>query len=116
MRGTHISLQSFFEESVSNAIESTRSSLIAVIIPALAAFFIVAALNDLIKADITSIIMVHDLNGVRAPEPIKAGRFAINGVDLAPAEKTIENGRKIVKFRTEKTVAAIRKTMAEGRQ
>jgi creatinine amidohydrolase len=61
---------------------------------------------------ISSIIMVHDVNGVRAPERIKAGKFAINGVSLAPVEKTIENGRKIVKFRTDKTVAAIRKAMA----
>jgi creatinine amidohydrolase len=49
---------------------------------------------------ITSIIMVHDPNAVRAPERIKAGKFTINGVDLAPSEKTIENGRKIVQFRT----------------
>ena len=58
---------------------------------------------------------VHDVNGVRAPERIKAGMFAINGVSLSPVEKTIENGRKIVAFRTEKTVAAIRKAMAAGR-
>jgi len=61
---------------------------------------------------ITSIIMVHDPNGVRMPERVKAGKFVINGVSLAPAEKTIENGRRIVAFRTEKTVAAIKKAMA----
>jgi creatinine amidohydrolase len=61
---------------------------------------------------ISSIIMVHDPNGVRMPERVKAGKFTINGVDLAPAEKTIENGRKIIAFRTEKTVAAIRKAIA----
>jgi len=64
---------------------------------------------------ISSIIMVHDLDGVRAPERIKAGKFAINGVSLAPAEKTIENGRKIVRFRTEKTIAAIRAAMAAAK-
>jgi creatinine amidohydrolase len=64
---------------------------------------------------ISSIIMVHDVNGVRAPERIKAGKFTINGVSLAPVEKTIENGRRIVKFRTEKTVAAIRKAMAAAK-
>ena len=61
---------------------------------------------------ISSIIMVHDPKGVRMNERIKAGKFAINGVSLAPAEKTIENGRKIIAFRTEKTVAAIKKAMA----
>jgi creatinine amidohydrolase len=60
---------------------------------------------------ISSIIMVHDTNGVRMPERVKAGKFTINGVSLAPAEKTIENGKKIVAFRTEKTVAAIKKAM-----
>jgi creatinine amidohydrolase len=64
---------------------------------------------------ISSIIMVHDVNGVRAPERVKAGKFMINGVSLAPVEKTTENGRRIVKFRTEKTVAAIRKAMAAAR-
>jgi creatinine amidohydrolase len=60
---------------------------------------------------ISSIIMVHDTNGVRMPERVKAGKFVINGVSLAPADKTIENGKKIVAFRTEKTVAAIKKAM-----
>ena len=61
---------------------------------------------------ITSIIMVHDPNGVRMPERVKAGKFVINGIALAPAAKTIENGKKIVAFRTGKTVAAIRKAIA----
>ena len=61
---------------------------------------------------ISAIIAVHDPNGVRMPERIKANRFTINGISLAPIEKTVENGRKIVAFRTEKTVAAIRKALA----
>ena len=61
---------------------------------------------------ISAIIAVHDPNGIRAPESAKAGKLVINGVSLAPLEKTVENGRKIVAFRTEKTVAAIRKAMA----
>ena len=60
---------------------------------------------------ISAIIAVHDPNGVRMPERVKAGKFVINGVSLAPIEKTVENGRKIIAFRTEKTVAAIRKAM-----
>ena len=60
---------------------------------------------------ISSIIMVHDPKAVRMNERLKAGKFIINGVSLAPAEKTIENGRKIIAFRTEKTVAAIKKAM-----
>jgi creatinine amidohydrolase len=60
---------------------------------------------------ISAIIAVHDPNGVRMPERLKAGKFAINGVSLAPIEKTVENGRRIIAFRTEKTVAAIRKAI-----
>jgi creatinine amidohydrolase/Fe(II)-dependent formamide hydrolase-like protein len=64
---------------------------------------------------ISAIIAVHDPNGIRAPERAKAGKLAINGVSLAPLEKTIENGRKIVAFRTEKTIAAMRKAMAAAK-
>jgi len=49
---------------------------------------------------------------VRMPERITANKFVINGISLAPAEKTIENGRKIIAFRTAKTVAAIREAVA----
>jgi creatinine amidohydrolase len=61
---------------------------------------------------ISAIIAVHDPNAVRMPERIKAGKFTINGISLAPMEKTVENGKKIVAFRTEKTVAAIKKALA----
>jgi hypothetical protein len=45
-------------------------------------------------------------------ERIAAGKFKINGVDLEPVEKTAEWGRKIVNYRAELTVAAIRKSLA----
>jgi creatinine amidohydrolase/Fe(II)-dependent formamide hydrolase-like protein len=64
---------------------------------------------------ISAIIAVHDPNGIRAPERAKAGKLVINGVSLAPIEKTVENGRKIVAFRTGKTVTAIRKAMAAAK-
>ena len=47
---------------------------------------------------------------------IAAGKFRINGVDLAPAEKTIEWGRKIVEFRAETTVEAIRRSITQSRR
>ena len=64
---------------------------------------------------ISALIAVHDPNGVRMPERVKAGKFTINGVPLAPIEKTVENGRRIAAFRTEKTVAAIRKAMSAAK-
>ena len=60
---------------------------------------------------ISSIMMNADPTSVRMEQRIKAGKFAINGVSLAPAKKTIENGKKIIAFRTEATVAAIRKAL-----
>jgi hypothetical protein len=36
----------------------------------------------------------------------------INGIALDPIAKTVENGRKMVEFRTAATVAAIKKSMA----
>jgi creatinine amidohydrolase/Fe(II)-dependent formamide hydrolase-like protein len=56
-------------------------------------------------------MMVVDPTTVRMKERIAAGRFRINGIDLAPAEKTIDWGRRIVEFRAERTVAAIRKAL-----
>jgi creatinine amidohydrolase/Fe(II)-dependent formamide hydrolase-like protein len=45
----------------------------------------------------------------RADERIKAGNFKINGIDLAPLEKSIEWGRKIMDYRAEQAAAAISK-------
>jgi len=56
-------------------------------------------------------MMVVDPTTVRMKERIAAGRFRINGIDLSPAEKTIDWGRRIVEFRAERTVAAIRKAL-----
>ena len=61
---------------------------------------------------ITSIIATVTTDGIRMPERRKAGKFVINGVPLDPIDKTIANGKKIVEFRTEATVAAIKKAMA----
>jgi creatinine amidohydrolase len=60
----------------------------------------------------SSMIMTRDLNGVRLPERIKAKKTTTNGVDLVPAAKTIENGRKIIEFRTDVTVKEIQRQMA----
>lgn len=49
-----------------------------------------------------------DPANIRAAERIKAGKFTINGVDLAPLEKTQEWGRKILDYRADRTVELIR--------
>ena len=40
----------------------------------------------------SSMMMTIDLNAVRLPERIKAGKTTINGVDLLPVEKTLAIG------------------------
>ena len=62
---------------------------------------------------ISAIIATVDTDAIRMPERVKAGKFVINGVPLAPIEKTIANGRKMIDFRTKVTVEAIRKSMAK---
>ena len=56
---------------------------------------------------ITAEMMTVDPNTVRMKQRIAAGKFRINGVELAPAEKTIVWGKKIVDYRAEETVKAI---------
>ena len=56
-------------------------------------------------------MMAIDPESVRMKQRIAAGNFRINGVDLAPAEKTIAWGKKIIDFRAEATVKAIRKAL-----
>lgn len=64
---------------------------------------------------ISAIIATVSTDAIRMPERIKAGKFAINGVSLAPIAKTIENGKKMIAFRTAATVAAIKTSLAAAR-
>ena len=56
-------------------------------------------------------MLAVDPKSIRTEQRIAAGKFKINGVDLAPAEKTAEWGRKIIDRRAEETVALIRKAL-----
>jgi creatinine amidohydrolase/Fe(II)-dependent formamide hydrolase-like protein len=52
-------------------------------------------------------------DSVRMKQRLAAGNFRINGVNLAPAEKTIEWGRKIIDLRAQRTVDEIRKALGQ---
>jgi creatinine amidohydrolase len=56
---------------------------------------------------VTAQMMVVDPTTVRMKQRLAAGKFRINGVELAPAARTIEWGKKIIAFRAEKTTQAI---------
>src|SRR5262245_9624853 len=55
----------------------------------------------------TAQLLAIEPQAARMNERVKAGKFKINGVDLAPADKTIEFGRRIIDLRADITVKAI---------
>lgn len=52
-------------------------------------------------------MFIVDPTTIRMKERIAADKFRINGIDLAPVEKTAEWGRRIVGYRADQTVRAI---------
>ena len=60
---------------------------------------------------ISSQMLVVDPNSVRTEERMAKGKMSINGVSLAPPEGQ-RIGKKVIDYRAERTVAAIRKTLA----
>ncbi len=52
---------------------------------------------------------------IRMKQRVAAGKFSINGVNLAPIEKTVELGKQIIDFRAENTVKMIRKSIGEAK-
>jgi creatinine amidohydrolase/Fe(II)-dependent formamide hydrolase-like protein len=57
---------------------------------------------------ITAIMMTQDPVTVRWAERMKADKASINAVSIADKDKTVEIGKKILKFRVDSTVAAIK--------
>jgi creatinine amidohydrolase len=57
---------------------------------------------------VTAQIMVLDPELVRANQRIAAGKFSINGINLAPIEKTVEMGKKIVDYQADIVVKEIK--------
>jgi hypothetical protein len=48
------------------------------------------------------------------PQRVAAGCFSINGVELAPAAKTIALGNELVDYQADVTVAAILRAIANS--
>jgi creatinine amidohydrolase/Fe(II)-dependent formamide hydrolase-like protein len=61
----------------------------------------------------TAMMMAVDPDSVRAQQRIRANRFRINGVNLAPIDSTVKWGHRIIAFRAEATVKAIRKLIGD---
>lgn len=64
---------------------------------------------------ISSIMLAHDPTTVRYEQRVKAGRASINGLPLEPLEEAQEIGRKLLRYRVDTTVEAIRAALAGTR-
>lgn len=58
-------------------------------------------------------MLAVDPTSIRMKQRIAAGNFRINGIDLAPVDKSIEWGKKIIDFRAEAAVIAIKQALAK---
>ncbi|HSW31171.1 MAG TPA: creatininase family protein [Longimicrobiales bacterium] len=63
----------------------------------------------------SSLMMLVDTAYVRTGPRIQAGLFRINGVALAPVERTLELARRLAAYQAEVTAAAIRARLGGGR-
>jgi creatinine amidohydrolase/Fe(II)-dependent formamide hydrolase-like protein len=62
---------------------------------------------------LTAALMAIDPALVRLDQRVAAGKATINGISIVPKEKTIEMGRKIIEFRANNAVAAIKKVIGQ---
>ena len=63
---------------------------------------------------ITAIMMAEDPESVRHAQRVTAGKASINGLSIADLEATVETGRKLLGFRVDRTVEAIRAAIGGG--
>jgi creatinine amidohydrolase/Fe(II)-dependent formamide hydrolase-like protein len=63
----------------------------------------------------TSILMAVEPSGARLKERTEGKQLTVNGVNLEPIQKTIENGKKILEMQADQTVKAIQKAIAGGK-
>lgn len=64
---------------------------------------------------ITTIIMNDDPEYVRLAQRIDAGKASINDISILPIDEALEHGRRLIEFRTEATIKAMRAAIAEQR-
>jgi hypothetical protein len=57
-------------------------------------------------------MFITDPRTIRYSQRVKSGKASINGVSLADSAKSVALAKQIVAFRTEKTVEAINKSIA----
>jgi creatinine amidohydrolase len=63
---------------------------------------------------LTAVSMAYDLKAVRYEQRVAADKTTINGVSILPKEKTIAFGKKVVEWRANIAVEAIKKAISTG--
>jgi creatinine amidohydrolase/Fe(II)-dependent formamide hydrolase-like protein len=61
---------------------------------------------------LTSVLMAYDPKTVRLEQRVAAKKTTINGISIVPKEKTIDFGKKVVEWRANIAVEAIKKALA----
>src|SRR5262247_484566 len=59
-----------------------------------------------------AIMATVDPQTIRTEQRLAAGLYSLNGFDMSPPSQTVANGKKLVEYRANLTVAAIRKALA----
>ena len=65
---------------------------------------------------ITTIIMNDYPEHVRLGQRIDAGKASINGISILPIDTALEHGRRLIQFRTDATIEAMRAAISEQRK
>jgi len=60
----------------------------------------------------TSVLLAVSPESARLQERVEAHQLTVNGVNIEPIQKTIENGKVILQMQTDQTVKAIQKAIA----
>ena len=63
---------------------------------------------------ITSLMMVIDPTSVRYHQRVEAGLATINGLSIAPINQALEVGRRLMEFRVDVTIKAIKAAMSQS--
>ena len=63
---------------------------------------------------ITSLMMLADPTSVRYHQRVEAGLATINGLSIAPINQALEVGRRLLEFRVDATVKAIKAAMYQS--
>ena len=62
-----------------------------------------------------AIMATVDPQTIRTEQRLAAGLYNINGFDMSPPSQTVAHGKKLVEYRANLTVAAIRQALASKR-